>query len=225
MADRPVFCVDYKNYFRTEYYNFEYHPGFSCSQKEKNIVALHNSFLAKHPNLRILEISTKSPDAIGRELSAFNLKCTVGNKLFPLECVFQSSKVFENGGPFLELLSLSPSDAKRSPLLQENGKLTGFVLNGISFSLTPKTFFYDWLYINALQENETLAIELIRFDAFTDIEFNPNKSINCQARSAAIFVSLSKTGFMEKALSSPEQFKQIVYGDEPVSVNEQLSLF
>ena len=103
--------------------------------------------------------------------------------------------------------------------------MTGFVLNGISFSLTPKTFFYDWLYINALLEKETLAVELTQFDAFTDIEFNPNKSINCQARSAAIFVSLSKTGFMEKALSSPEQFKQIVYGDEPVSVNEQLSLF
>ena len=48
------------------------------------------------------------------------------------------------------------------------------------------------LYINALAENSQLTEEIMEFDAFTDIEFNPNKSLNCQARAAALFVAMKK---------------------------------
>ena len=41
--------------------------------------------------------------------------------------------------------------------------------------LNPKTIFYDWLYINAVLENPLLAAELLKYNAFTDIEFNPKK--------------------------------------------------
>jgi len=213
MAKRPVFLVDEIKCYSTQYYDFEFFPGFSRSQKEKNIISLHNAFLSIHPNLRILEISSKSPDAIGRSLSAFNLNYNVDDVSYPLECVFQSSKVFEKGGPFRELLTVSPIEAKRSPLLHENGNLTGFVCDGKSFPLIPETFFYDWLYANAIQGNTELTSSLVLYDAFTDIEFNPNKSINCQARSAAIYVALVRTGTLEKALISPENFKSIVYHD------------
>ena len=37
----------------------------------------------------------------------------------------------------------------------------------------------------------------MEFDAFTDIEFNPNKSLNCQARAAALFVAMKKLGRLE----------------------------
>ena len=53
--------------------------------------------------------------------------------------------------------------------------------------------------INALLENQELAETALRYDAFTDIEFNPEKSLNCQAQAAAIFVSLSRQGLIEKA--------------------------
>jgi hypothetical protein len=43
---------------------------------------------------------------------------------------------------------------------------------------------------------------------FTDVEFNPHRSINCQARSAALFLSLMKRGDLEGALQSPDAFVQ-----------------
>ena len=56
------------------------------------------------------------------------------------------------------------------------------------------------------------AIEhMLGYDAFTDIEFNPQKSINCQAEAAAVYVSLRKQGLLEEALKNKDSFKEIVY--------------
>jgi hypothetical protein len=44
------------------------------------------------------------------------------------------------------------------------------------------------------------------YAGFTDIEFNPQRSINCQARSAALFLSLMKRGDLESALHTPTAF-------------------
>jgi len=49
------------------------------------------------------------------------------------------------------------------------------------------------LYFQALQQAPDLASALASFDAFTDIEFNPKRSWNCQARSAARFVALERS--------------------------------
>jgi len=43
------------------------------------------------------------------------------------------------------------------------------------------------------------------------IEFNPAKSINCQARTCAILVSLIKQNKIEEALISKEKFIDMVY--------------
>ena len=53
----------------------------------------------------------------------------------------------------------------------------------------------------------------MEYDAFTDIAFNPQKSINCQAEAAAIYVSLKKQGLLEEALKDKENFRKIVYPD------------
>ena len=42
--------------------------------------------------------------------------------------------------------------------------------------------------------------------AAANVEFNPHRSINCQARSAALFLSLMKRGELEHALHSPSDF-------------------
>ncbi len=52
---------------------------------------------------------------------------------------------------------------------------------------------------------------MLGYDAFTDIEFNPQKSINCQAEAAAVYVSLRKQGLLEEALKNKDSFKEIVY--------------
>ncbi|WP_428843240.1 DarT1-associated NADAR antitoxin family protein [[Collinsella] massiliensis] len=43
------------------------------------------------------------------------------------------------------------------------------------------------------------------------IEFNPKRSINCQAEAAAIFVSLSRQGLLRDALESEDGFREIVF--------------
>jgi hypothetical protein len=76
--------------------------------------------------------------------------------------------------------------------------------------LEPKTVFYDWLYIGALlQQREALA-PLSRYAAFSDIEFNPDRSINCQARSCALFVALTKSNLLDEAMSSAAAFVRLM---------------
>ena len=51
-----------------------------------------------------------------------------------------------------------------------------------------------------------------KFAGFTDIEFNPSKSINCQARSCALFVALIKRELFDDAIQSPESFIETMKG-------------
>ena len=123
-----------------------------------------------------------------------------------MDCIFckiikgeiPSSKVFENGGPYVDLMGLSPRESKRDERLSNSGRLKGFRFEGKDFSIYPRTLYYDYLYLNALLENEELTKVLFEYDGFTDIEYNPNKSISCQAKSAAMFVSLSRQGLLGK---------------------------
>ena len=133
------------------------------------------------------------------------VKLKSGHEL-PLENVFHASKVFENGGPFKELLSIPTHEVKRDPRLLESGNLIGFSSKGKMWPLTPKTIFYDWLYVNTLMSKSELKSQITDYNAFTDIEFNPKKSINCQARSAALFVSLTRKGLLKHFLSSSDEF-------------------
>ncbi len=156
-----------------------------------------------------------SDHELGKRLSAFNLSFKAPNseRTISVECAFQASKVFEKGGPFLDLQHADPADAKRDPRLQQSGRLTGFQYFGTEWSTEPPTALYDWIYINALHLQEELASELLEFDAFTDIAFNPAKSINCQAKAAALYVALRKKKLIDEAISSREAFIQIENGE------------
>jgi hypothetical protein len=57
---------------------------------------------------------------------------------------------------------------------------------------------------------------VVGFRAFSDIAFNPEKSLNCQARSAAVFVALSERGLLAQATRDKESYLAIVEG-EPTS--------
>ena len=96
---------------------------------------------------------------------------------------------------------------KKDIRLQNSGRLQYFCFDKRNFELNPTTYFYDWLYINTLHLHSELTGQLIAYDSFTDIEFNPDKSINCQARSAAIYVSLYRNGLLDEALK-----KRIILG-------------
>lgn len=215
MAERPIFVPRYEGIRLVAELpiNFEWHSGFAQIQKRKNIIALHAAAKARGLN-RILEVSTKSEERLGVRLSAFNLKVEVPNVgRVPLECVYQGSKVFAKGGPFEDLYEKDPREAKRDERLKHSGALVGFSFAHNHWSLEPKTAFYDWLYIQAIYPFHDFLKRLYRYDGFSDIEFNPERSLNCQARSCAIFVSLMKKNLLHTAVESPEQFISILRPD------------
>lgn len=184
MANRPAWRYNSeKSKLEKTSYEFVFNAGFSVVQKQKNIRALHEQISRK-----TLEVSTKSFDEIGVRLSAFNLKLNS----IPLENIFQSSKKYENGGPYRDMLEMSPKDAKRDERHQNSGRLVSFVYEKEEFPLEPKTFFYDYIYIISVGEciEPQELKKIMEYDYFTDIEFNPKKSINCQAKSAALLKAL-----------------------------------
>lgn len=212
MAKRPYFMIsDTTDKFYKEFScEFEFYTGFALSQKQKSVKSLHEQILKRYPNRKILEVSRRSENSLGIALSAFNLKfLNIDNKEYPVECVFQSSKVFANGQQYCDLLYKTASEAKTDKRLKNSGPLIKFSLNGNDWELEPKTYFYDFIYISALYRNKEVCKQLLEFDTFTDIEFNPQKSFNCQARSVAIAVSLLKNNLIEKYLSDKILFKEI----------------
>ena len=194
MAERPAFYTQ-NGTVASRRYTFEWFPGFAASQKKKSIKSLHRAIQNADADARPLEISTKSSEPLGRKLSAFNLKL----QQTPLENIFQSAKVFENGGPYPDLLDVPPKDAKRDERLKNSGGLTAFRYQDEDFPLIPQTAFYDFIYLAAVKES--LAADEIQaitdYQYFTDIEFNPARSINTQARTAALVkLLLEEKGYL-----------------------------
>ena len=191
---------------------FAYFNGFSLAQKQRSIDSLHASFLEMRPQARILEVSSKGREPLGVALSAFNLMIVTSRRQFSVECAFQGSKVFERGGPYVDLLDVDSRSAKKDPRIRESGNVVGFRFHGTDYPTEPKDLFYNWLYVNALNQHDDMFEAACAYDAFTDIEFNPAKSINCQARALAIAVGLRRAGQLDCALESVDGFCRMVYG-------------
>lgn len=216
MASRPVFIgsASGQTLVHVTPVDFTWHAGMARSRKQMSIRSLHEVFKLAQPAMQILEVSSMSEEPLGEQLSAFNLAFQtrgLGRKI-PVECAFQASKVFENGGPYLDLMDARPMDAKRDPRLQTSGRLIGFRFSGQDWALEPLTAFYDWIYINALHLQDELAAAVMAYDAFTDIAFNPEKSINCQAGSVALYVALKRRDLLKEALSSRESYLSVISG-------------
>lgn len=196
---------------------FEYVKGIAFSQKKKNVLSFHKSIKERFPNSRIIEISTKSLTPLGVKLSAFNLKLDG----YPVECVFQSSKVFDGNIQYEDLLYESPKIAKS--FIHDEVKLPviGFKYKNEFYETFPYSMFYDYIYISAIIQSGMDISELLNYDIFTDIEFNEKKSYNCQARACAIYSYMLRTGKVEYYMSSKERFKEL-YNNK---VTEQLKLF
>lgn len=183
MAKRPAFFIRQEKVVQ-DIFSFEWFPGFAISQKQKSVESLHHAIKKADADARPLEISTKSKETVGINLSAFNLR--LDN--YTLENIFQSAKVYTNGGPYPDLLNVPPKAAKRDERLHNSGNLKAFRFQNEEFPLIPKTVFYDFIYIAAVKNSfaPDEIKEISSYNYFTDIEFNPAKSINTQARAAAL---------------------------------------
>lgn|SRR6185312_3137694 len=214
MAERPLFipAAEGPALVGTKRVDFQWFPGMAVSQKQKSVDSLHAAASKLLGISKVLEVSSKSREELGVALSAFNLSFTTikHNHTFSVECAYQGSKVFERGGPFVDIFGMTSREAKKDDRLRSSGRLTGFRFFGTDWGLEPQTAFYDWLYINALKKQSNMTEQLLEYSAFTDIEFNPERSINCQAYSVALYISLHKRCLLEEATSSKEAFLRIV---------------
>lgn len=208
MTARPAFFPSYEGVGvdDTRSFDFSWNPGFAFSQKQKNVLALHGSIKTINPNCRPLEISSKSMDDLGVRLSAFNLSIPYNGGQCSVESVFQASKVFERGGPFPDLYTRDSRDVRDFIRGEDRGRLIAFEAHGVRWGLNPTRAFYDWIYIKFLVQNQDLADALVDYDCFTDIEFNPRKSLNCQAYAVALYLSMRHAGVLNEALKDKESF-------------------
>lgn len=210
-STRPAFfCINNRLYKRD--YTFEFYGGFAIGQKQKCINSFHTA-IKEEGNISVLEISRKSDNLLGGLLSAFNLTITINDNKYPVECVYQASKVFDDI-QYIECLHMLPADAKRFVKEKSESKglkLTEFNFFGKKFPLVPNSIFYDYLYIYSLSQNKGVASEIIKYDCFTDIEFNPKKQISSQARSCAIFKYLYLNNLVDDFLSDYGKFNYLYY--------------
>lgn len=208
MATRPAFfpSCEKVGVDDAQAFDFEWNAGFAFSQKQKNVKALHQAIEKAVPGCRPLEISSKSPVALGVALSAFNLSIPYGTGRSSVEAVFQASKVFETGGPFPELYERNSREVRDFVKGESRGALIAFEAHGVRWPLNPTRAFYDWVYIRFLVKNPDLAEALLDYDCFTDIEFNPQKSLNCQAYAVALYLSMRRAGVLQMALKNRDEF-------------------
>ena len=218
MAFRPVFIIKERApRFEAVMTEFEFHSGFSAVQRGRSAKSLAAAFEADRtlrglPYLKVLEVSSASDEKLGVALSAFNLMITQKNGVtYSVESAFQASKCFERGGPYKDLLLKPSREAKKDERLRTSGAVTGFSISGLEFPTVPRTYFYDWLYVNALSRHPEYHDELMTYGAFTDISFNPQKQINCQAEAVTIFVSLKRAGLLDEALTDKDRFLEVVF--------------
>ena len=226
MATRPVFLpAQGSGLVREEAIQFEWFPGFSLQQKQRSIEALHTSAKAALGIDKLLEVSTKSPTALGRSLSAFNLKLGRGGSPMTVESAYQGSKVFRSAGPHPQLYRESPRIAR--DYIREHTdprELIGFNFLGTDWlchypTVPSKTAFYDWLYIAALTESLSsqprTAEAIASHDGFTDIEFNPVRSLGTQARSCALYTTLQRSGSITTHVLDRDDFLEALRRHRP----------
>ena len=175
--------------------------------------AVSKALAAAAPDRHVLEISNASSEKVGKALSAFNLRLRskeLGKKFgvdsATIECIFQGSKVFENGGPYDDLYTKTSLEAKKDPRLRNSGRLVGFSFMGHDFPTNPKTAFYDWLYHCALFQNKELWEQAREYDAFTDVMFDPDRSLNCQAAALARINTMFRNGKLDNGMLRFDDF-------------------
>ena len=152
MVTRPVFSPHKDSIGVEEFQSppFLWSGGFALSQKQKNVIALHNAIRESDPRRTPLEVSSKSTEEIGCRLSAFNLGFETDDGRYSVESVFQGSKVFEGDkGPYTELYPKHPAEARAFIHNNCNSKLLRFQFEGVDWELKPTRAFYDWIYCRA----------------------------------------------------------------------------
>jgi len=213
MAHRPLFIpFDHTPYVQSLNIEFQWHAGLSRAQRKRSITSMHNAIQKANWPGEILEISTASEQEFGQQLSAMNLMVTLEQNgetvTQSVESIYQSAKVFGQIGPHPEWLGLTGKQCKKAvqKVSKEHGLVTSFEWNGRTWPTSNIEGFYSWVYIQGLLQLDNGLERLNEYSGFTDIYFNPRKTINCQARTAAQAVQLYKLNLIDDVIQTPDSF-------------------
>ena len=189
MAIRPIYISTNipENPFIKKDIEFTWIKGMSYKQKCKRREELHKAIANTklYDMDKVLEISTKSDKELGDKLSALNLMVPIiDGKKRSVEDIYQKAKIYDDDHKIIEFKYLNT--------LFEND---------------PYSMFYDYVYMLGLHANKDLLTELSKYDIFTDIEFNPSRQLNTQARAAAIWNTLYRNNMLS-VLKDRDEFKK-----------------
>ena len=213
MAKRPVFVPNPSGTrLVTEVpVEFHWHPGMAASQKKKKRCRIacggeQPSRTCQYPR-DIEQVRAQGRHPAQRIPSAPDERTGMRP---PWNAGSREARFSKAADPLP--ISISSPRAKQNVTLDcvKAGDLVGFRFEGRDFPLSPATAFYDWIYIRALAPHSDWAQKLGRFDAFSDIEFNPTKSVNCQARSCATFVALCHRREVQAAANDFDHYKTLM---------------
>ena len=156
-------------------------------------VAEHHDPAGAPAGLRVLEISSRSDEPLGRRLSAMHLRAAGpdGDRGLPVESIYQAAKCYGDGGPDDQPIT-NGYDAKRHDRERRSaGPLRGFHHQGTFWPAASGSAFYDRLWIQAAAgASATRAVQ--GYDAYSDQFHRPGQSVACQARSAAMLAGLDR---------------------------------
>ena len=146
---------------------------------------------------RLLEISGRSDQELGKRLSAMRLPPASGTS-GTVEAAYQGAKDFGHGPSKAIRGARTGYDAKRESRTREAAAeqpLQGFEHEGTKWPAEGGTDFYDWLWsTSALVHEKDVGRKLEAYDGFTDQFHRPARAGDppraCQAKAAATLVSL-----------------------------------
>ncbi len=153
---------------------------------------------------RTLEISSRSSDRLGRDLSAMNLPAADDLHGRSVESVYQAAKCYGDGGPDTQLHRSGYEAKRRDRERRRQGPLAGFRHEGRQWPPETGSAFYDWLWTrSALRHCGHGVVErLQRYDGFTD-QFHRPAALACQAKTAAIVAGMGLSR-ARAAIATPE---------------------
>lgn len=186
MATRPIYIStgNINNPFMEDNINFQWVPGYSYVNKCRRRDSLKREIAKKYDIEKWIEISSISDKDIGKKLSALNLMITLTNdNKYSVETIYQNSKIYKDNA------------------------IVGFKFRNTEFENNPYGMYYDYIYMVALYQNKEYHELIKNYYFFTDLFFNPNKSLNTQARAIAIFKTLYDNDYL-KLLEDVSEFKK-----------------
>ena len=137
------------------------------------------------------EISSRSGDPLGRDLSAMNLPAAGDPRGRVVEAVYQGGEVLRRRRPRPPRTPVGTRGQKRDRERHREGPLGGFEHEGCRWPAETGSAFYDWLWTRSAlaRWGEPLVERLQRFDGFTDL-FHGAGAVACQARTAAMVAGM-----------------------------------